>query len=393
MRKLSLRWRLTLAMTLLSACACLTMAVVSNHYAQVQMTDLADFSIEAADIMQNGELEIEIDPGLEDALNSRVHAQLRSLNRWIYLSSLLVICATAAGTYVLAGRILSPLRRFILQMDQVQAQNLSEPLQIPVSQDEIAQLTHTFNRMQQRLKASFDSQKQFASNAAHELRTPLAVLQTGLELLLKEPNAPREELLRKITDAHAQTERLSHLVSELLEMTRLDTIERKELIPLHAMLEELCCDLYCTAEEHQVSLRLTGGDAVVSANDTLLYRAFSNLIENAIKYNRPGGSVTVDIAPAEQSVSVTVTDTGVGIPPESAVLVFEPFYRVDPSHSRPGSGLGLALTKKILTLHNGTVEISKSTPAGTTVTVTLRAPASFPQKSRILLSNRGQTHG
>ena len=284
----------------------------------------------------------------------------------------IIILLSSICTWFVTRRALTPLRRFSDRIRQVQAQNLSEPLEVPLSEDEISRLTRSFNDMLARLDNAFSAQKQFVASAAHELRTPLAVMQTNLEVFYKKPEHAPQEYDRLFTMLQEQTGRLSHLAEILLDMTGLQTVERSDTISLAALTEEVFCDLDPVADKHQIRLIQTEGDCTVTGSYILLYRAVYNLVENAIKYNRPSGSVTVSIHSAESAV-LEVTDTGIGISPENQEKIFDPFYRVDKSRSRAmgGAGLGLALVSEIARQHNGQVKVTQSSEKGSTIALIL----------------------
>ena len=296
-------------------------------------------------------------------------------NKFLFQSMIatgIIILLSSICTWFVTRRALTPLRRFSDRISQVQAQNLSEPLEVPLSEDEISRLTRSFNDMLARLDNAFSAQKQFVASAAHELRTPLAVMQTNLEVFYKKPEHTHQEYDRLFTMLQEQTGRLSHLAEILLDMTGLQTVERSDTISLAALTEEVFCDLDPVAEKHQIRLIQTEGDCTVTGSYILLYRAVYNLVENAIKYNRPSGSVTVSIHTAESAV-LEVTDTGIGISPENQEKIFDPFYRVDKSRSRAmgGAGLGLALVSEIARQHNGQVKVTQSSKKGSTIALIL----------------------
>ena len=278
-----------------------------------------------------------------------------------------------AFTYFLAGRALKPLQKFSSRMEEIQAQNLCDPLELPDTEDEIACLARSFNEMLIRLNQAFTVQRQFSANAAHELRTPLAVMQTKLDVFRKKKNPSCAEYEEIIGMMREQTGRLSHLIEILLEMTNLRMAERKEPVSLNALAEEVLCDLDQVAREKGVELIQTEGDAELKGNDSLLYRAVYNLVENAIKYNRPGGTVTVDIHKEQDTAVLTVTDTGIGITVENREKIFEPFFCVDKSRSRSmgGAGLGLALVRDIAQQHGGSVSVLDSFAGGTKIALLL----------------------
>ena len=308
--------------------------------------------------------------------NANLENQIQNTkNNFLFQSMIatgIIILLSSICTWFVTRRALTPLRRFSDKISQVQAQNLSEPLEVPLSEDEISRLTRSFNDMLARLDNAFSAQKQFVASAAHELRTPLAVMQTNLEVFYKKPEHAPQEYDRLFTMLQEQTGRLSHLAEILLDMTGLQTVERSDTISLAALTEEVFCDLDPVAEKHQVRLIQTDGDCTVTGSYILLYRAVYNLVENAIKYNRPSGSVTVSIHTAESAV-LEVTDTGIGISPENQEKIFDPFYRVDKSRSRAmgGAGLGLALVSEIARQHNGQVKVTQSSEKGSTIALML----------------------
>lgn len=271
------------------------------------------------------------------------------------------------------------------KVEKIQAQNLSEPLEVPDSNDEISKLTLSFNEMLSRLNDAFTAQKQFSASAAHELRTPLAVMQTNLEVFARKKEPSTDEYLELFSMIQEQTGRLSHLAEILLDMTGIQTIKRSETFSLAELTDEVLCDLTSIAEQKQIKLIQEDGDCTITGSYLLLYRAVYNLVENAIKYNHPGGKVTVNIqqkksllntavspAPADCAL-IEVSDTGIGISPEYQEKIFTPFFRVDKSRSRAmgGAGLGLALVNEIARQHGGEVKVLKSDKNGSTIALIL----------------------
>ena len=373
MKHCTLQWRLTLLTAALMAGACLLLTLLLGVSAVAQMDGMESYILK---IVPEGQETLVVDvspldfyPDLADQL-SRAKSSFRSQS---IAATLGVILAGGAVTYFLAGRALKPLRQFSRHMEQVQVQNLSEPLPQPQARDEIARLTHTFNEMLVRLDQAFTAQRQFSANAAHELRTPLAVLQTKLEVFQKRADPTPQEYAEALSMVAVQTDRLSHLVSVLLELTELGTVQRTDPVSLAALTEEVLCDLAQVAQEKDVTLRQTPGDATLTGSDPLLYRAIYNLVENAIKYNRPGGTVTVAVRTEAHRALLQVADTGIGIPPAHWQAIFDPFVRVDKSRSRAmgGAGLGLALVRDIAQAHGGTVGVVKSSPQGTEIHLSL----------------------
>lgn len=374
MRKLSLRWRLTMTTALLVAAACLLLNLLVSRSAVMRIDEIGEYIIEVEAVGQDP-LIIGVD-GTD--LSEQVRQAKDTFRVQSALATMAIILGSSLFTWFLTGRALAPLREFSDRMETIQAQNLSEPLKEPATQDEVARLTRSFNGMLERLDRAFTAQRQFSANAAHELRTPLAVMQTSLEVLQKREQPSVEEYADAVRMAAEQTGRLSHLVSTLLEMTELQTVQRTDHIALSALIEEVICDLAQIAGERQVTLIQMPGEAEVTGSDPLLYRAVYNLVENAIKYNRPGGSVTVGVRTENDTAIVSVMDTGIGIDRGSWESVFEPFVRVDKSRSRAlgGVGLGLALVRDIAVQHGGSVRIAHSSDKGTEMLLTLPASGS-----------------
>ena len=294
----------------------------------------------------------------------------------------IIILLSSICTYFISRQALLPLRRLSQEVNQIEVQNLSEALEVPATNDEISRLTISFNKMLARLDEAFTAQKQFSANAAHELRTPLAVIQTNLEVFARRETPALKDYQEIFSMLQEQTGRLSHLAEILLDMTGVQTVERSERISLAALTDEVFCDLASIAEQKEVELIQQEGDCIITGSYLLLYRAVYNLVENAIKYNHSGGKVTVNIHPSEEitdtSTSVNyvfleVSDTGIGIPPEYQEKIFTPFFRVDKSRSRAmgGAGLGLALVSEIVRQHNGQVKVLESSKKGSMIAIIL----------------------
>ena len=274
--------------------------------------------------------------------------------------------------YFVTGHALKPLRTFTSQIEMVQPNNLSD---MKISEDvlpEFQSFSKSFNSMIRRLDEGFSAQRQFTGNAAHELRTPLALMQAQMELFSQEHPVLRPETRDFLKLLQEQTERMSQMTKTLLEMSELRSVPCDDEIELAPMIEEIYTDLAPVAEEKGVSLKCEG-DARMIGSDTLIYRMLFNLTENAIRYNRPDGSVTISITGDEGLIHIRVADTGFGIPEHYRESVFQPFFRVDKSRSRlhGGVGLGLSLVWEIATLHGGAVTVEESSEAGTVVLVTL----------------------
>ena len=294
----------------------------------------------------------------------------------------IIILLSSICTYFISRQALLPLRRLSQEVNQIEVQNLSEALEVPATNDEISRLTISFNKMLARLDEAFTAQKQFSANAAHELRTPLAVIQTNLEVFARKETPALKDYQEIFSMLQEQTGRLSHLAEILLDMTGVQTVERSERISLAALTDEVFCDLASVAEQKEVELIQQEGDCIITGSYLLLYRAVYNLVENAIKYNHSGGKVTVNIHLSEEITDTStsdnyafleVSDTGIGIPPEYQEKIFTPFFRVDKSRSRAmgGAGLGLALVSEIVRQHNGQVKVLESSKKGSVIAIML----------------------
>ena len=274
--------------------------------------------------------------------------------------------------YFVSGRALKPLRSFTSQVEQVQLNNLADMRIDEDAISEFRQLSRSFNQMLERLNNAFSAQRQFTGNAAHELRTPLALMQAQLELFSAEHPDVRPETAEFLTLLREQTERLIQMTRTLLEMSNLRQVARNEQIQLAPMIDEIFTDLAPLAEKRSITLTAEG-DGIMTGSDALIYRLIFNLTENAVKYNRPGGSVRISVTQEPEKLLLRVSDTGCGIPKEYQRSIFQPFFRVDKSRSREygGAGLGLSLVWEIADLHGGSVWVEKSSDKGTTIAVEL----------------------
>ena len=384
-RKLSLQWRLTLVTALLVTITCILMYFFISQSAVTGMDHLQNYIVQI-NKTDSSPITFNIDPTIlfpdlsEQVTTTKQLFQIRSL-----ITTVLIILLSSACTYFVSRRALKPLHNLSTKVEKIQAQNLSEPLEVPDSNDEISNLTLSFNEMLSRLNDAFTAQKQFSASAAHELRTPLAVMQTNLEVFSRKKEPSADEYQKLFSMIQEQTGRLSHLAEILLDMTGIQTIERSETISLAELTDEVLCDLTSIAEQKKIELIQKDGDCTITGSYLLLYRAVYNLVENAIKYNHSCGKVTVTIQkekfllnPAAPSVPadcalVEVSDTGIGISPEYQQKIFAPFFRVDKSRSRAmgGAGLGLALVNEIARQHGGEVKVLKSNKNGSTIALIL----------------------
>ena len=369
--KLSLQWRLTLITALLMTVTCILMYFFISQSAVAGMENLGDYMIRI-DNTDSAPITFNMDPSV---LFPELSDQLQLTKKLFLTKGLMVtgiiILLSSICTYFISRQALLPLRRLSQEVNKIEVQNLSEALEVPATNDEISRLTISFNKMLARLDEAFTAQKQFSANAAHELRTPLAVIQTNLEVFARREAPALKDYQEIFAMLQEQTGRLSHLAEILLDMTGVQTVERSERISLAALTDEVFCDLASVAEQKDVELIQQEGDCIITGSYLLLYRAVYNLVENAIRYNRDGGSVYVSVNKRDTNAVIAVRDTGRGISPEYIERVFEPFFRVDKSRSRElgGVGLGLALVREIVRLHDGSIAVSESNEEGTTFEV------------------------
>ncbi len=373
----SLQLKLTLATAFLIIISCLTISYSISSFAIVYMSEIEDSAIA---ILPNDTLATDSEDSFEVALDPKVALSDMFKNTrdefWAksLLITLIITIISSLTMYLVIGYALRPLQKLGNQMGEIQIKNLQTPIVSDNADNEIAQLTNAFNKMLSRLGTTFAEQKQFSANAAHELRTPLAVIRTRLEVLGKSNTVEIEEYKDTIAMITTQIDRLSHVIDVLLEMTELKSAEKTDHISLADMVEEILYDLAAIAEARGITVVQTAGNVEIIGNDTLIYRAIYNLIENAIKYNRDGGKVIIAIEAQENLAVVRISDTGKGIEPTEWERIFEPFFRIDKSRSRSmgGAGLGLALVKEIALEHGGNVKVISSSHEGTTIELSLQ---------------------
>lgn len=372
MKKLSLQWRLTIITTLFIAliCGCLTMFIYQNGV--YYMDDLQN-TVEGSTDKNSNNLYISIPDDVWDDFADNFSIQVNNnktnyRNKSLLISSILSLLGGVI-TYFISGRALKPLSDFSNKIEEVQAQNLSDSRIEENKVKELNQLSVSYNKMLDRLSAAFEVQRQFTANAAHELRTPLALMQVQLDAYNStehpDNDASATQTIQMVTE---QNERLTKMVKTLLDMSELQTIARDETIDLDALIEEVLVDLEPLAQEKNITLTNQCNEVKLLGSDILIYRLVYNLVENAIKYNRIDGSVTVKAFTKDQHIYLTVADTGNGIPKDLRERVFEPFFRLDKSRSRElgGVGLGLALVHEIVRVHDGTIQV-KDNPTGGTI--------------------------
>ena len=376
MRRMSLQWRITIITTLFIAviCGCLTMFVYKNG---VYYIDLLQDTVDAKGDGESGKEPDEIyinipDDKWDDFANDFSHQVYNNKadykKRSLLFSTLLALLGGVV-TYYIVGHALKPLKKFSDKIEEVQAQNLSDSRIEENEVKELNQLSVSYNKMLERLSEAFEVQRQFTANAAHELRTPLALMQVQLDLYNSTEHPGNDECTgHTIAMITEQNERLSKMVKTLLDMSELRITVRDEKIMVDALVEEVLEDLEPLAAEKNVELIGKCKPVTMTGSDILIYRLVYNLVENAIKYNHPEGKVTETACQKEKKVILSVADTGSGIPGELRERVFEPFFRVDKSRSRElgGVGLGLALVHEIVKAHDGSISI-KDNPSGGTV--------------------------
>ena len=392
MKRLSLQWRITLMTALLIATACISMSVLlgysGRHYMDrigtsisaygetVSGNDTAEHTDDFPDtatLTPNSDLVIVID-GAQAAFTA---------SNWLITA--VVTLLSAALAYFVSGRALRPLHNFASRLEEIEPNNLGK-MKLPEDLlPEFRRSRDAFNRMLDRLDEGFRAQKQFTGNAAHELRTPLALMQAKLELFSAEhPNADAEtaDFLRLLGE---QTERMAEMSKTLLELSELRSVPCADRIELEPLMEELCTDLTPLAEQQNIELRYEG-NATLIGSDTLIYRLLFNLSENAIRYNRRNGSVRLSVREEAGCIEIRVADSGTGIPAQYRESIFQPFFRVDKSRSRRygGAGLGLALVREIALLHDAEIRVEESSDEGTTMAIR------FPKMRNASLKNSSE---
>ena len=379
MKRMSLQWRLTCITTLCIAiiCGCLTMFVYKNgvHY----IDSLQDAVESQGDEKGNKSDEIYISipddkwDEFADKFSVQVYNNKADYKRNSLIITVLLALLGGVVTYFISGHALRSIREFSDKIEEVQAQNLSDSRIEENNVKELNQLSISYNKMLERLSEAFEIQRQFTANAAHELRTPLALMQVQLDLYNSASHPGNDaDTLQTIKMVTEQNDKLNRMVKTLLDMSELQTVGRNDKIILDAIVEEVLADLEPLAVEKNIKLIGKCEDATMTGSDILIYRLVYNLVENAIKYNHPLGQVTVTAYQRNKHVYLSVEDTGSGIPKELRERVFEPFFRVDKSRSRElgGVGLGLAFVREIVSVHDGSICIKSGKTGGTIFEVT-----------------------
>ena len=379
MKKMSLQWRLTCITTLCIAiiCGCLTMFVYKNgvYYIDSLQKAVNAQGDDSADNSGNDSEEIYISipedkwDEFANDFSVQVYNNKEDYRKNSLITSSLLAILGGVATYFISGHALKPLREFSDKIEEVQIQNLADSRIEESKIKELNQLSVSYNKMLERLQDAFEVQRQFTANAAHELRTPLSLMQVQLDLYhsTQHPGSDADtlQMIKMVTE---QNDRLSKMVKTLLDMSELQTVGRDEQIIMDDLVDEVLEDLEPLAQEKNIKLIGKCKDITMVGSDILIYRLVYNLVENAIKYNHSGGQVTVTAYKEQKHIYLLVADTGSGIPKELRERVFEPFFRVDKSRSRKlgGVGLGLALVHEIVRVHDGSITV-KSNPSGGTI--------------------------
>lgn len=373
MKKLSLQWRITLMTAFLICMTCVAMNLLLSYSGRHYMDSISSHITNYGDT-DKGEPDF-FDPErekLDQELTIIIHGVQESFIATNWCITAVVTLLGGVLAYFLSGRALNPLRAFTSQVEKVQPNNLSDMKMAEDVLPEFRQFSRSFNQMLDRLDEGFAAQRQFTGNAAHELRTPLALMQAQLELFSAEHPKVLPETAGFLRLLHEQTERMAQMTKTLLEMSELRTVPCNDHIEIAPMIEEIFADLTPLAEKNGIILESTG-DGTMTGSDTLIYRLLFNLTENAIRYNRPDGIVRITVTSEGKQLIIRVADTGCGIPEQYRESIFQPFFRVDKSRSREngGVGLGLSLVWEIAALHGGDVRVEKSSEKGTTIAVKL----------------------
>ena len=371
MKKFSLQWRITLMTALLIGLICIAMNLMLCSSGVYYMDRIADALRGGGTVIITDEGTASFDPQFAEPgeeltiVVDGVQGRFRTTN-WCITAVVTVLSGILA--YFVSGHALKPLHSFASQVERVQMNNLADMRIDEDALPEFKQLSQSFNQMLERLNDAFAAQRQFTGNAAHELRTPLALLQAQLELFSAEHPDMQPETAEFLSLLREQTERLTRLTKTLLEMSNLRQVARNERIRLAPMIEEIFTDLAPLSDKCGVTLTAEG-DGIMTGSDALIYRLIFNLTENAVKYNRPGGSVRVSVAQEPEKLLIRVSDNGCGIPEEYQQSIFQPFFRVDKSRSREygGAGLGLSLVWEIADIHGGSVRVEESSKNGTVI--------------------------
>lgn len=366
--KLSIRIRLTVLSILLLIICCVGLTIILNFSANKMAN-----AIEATPILPSISTDDMADVLIPALPPSVVNDAKQGFKYESIIYMLLIVMLGGIITYYLSGKALKPLNELNSQIKNMTVHNLSEDIDLPKAKDEIYDITSSFNEMTHKLNNAFLMQKRFSQSAAHELRTPLTVIKTKLDVFKKRKAHSIDEYNSLIEIMSSHTNRLSNIVKSLLSLSNTEDIELDESIDIYNLLQDIKKDLYTFAISKCVDINIENSKVNVLGNHDLLYRAFYNIIENAIKYNTKDGKIDVKIISNKNSCSVKIADTGIGIPDDMKMDIFEPFFRVDKSRSREigGAGLGLSIVKSIIEKHSGTIAVESNEAMGTTFIITL----------------------
>ena len=376
-KRRSLQWKLTdiTASIVILSCLAISYAISKSAIASMSKIENSAVAILPANPATDTTCEVvQLQISTKDVISDMAKGIQADFWKSSLLITIIITVASSSMMYFFIGYALKPLKNLGEQIEDIQAKNLKHLVLTDQSSIEIEQLTNAFNEMLERLSNTFAAQRQFSANAAHELRTPLAVMRTKLEVFEKNKKPSDTDYQETVNMIRMQTSRLSHVIDILLEMTDLQSAQKQDHISLADMAEEVICDLTALADKKDITISQNPGTAEIIGNDTLVYRAIYNLVENAIKYNNTGGKVTVSIKEDSEYASVIIRDNGPGIKQEDWQHIFEPFFRIDKSRSRDmgGAGLGLALVKEIARQHGGDVYVVQSSKNGTEIALKLR---------------------
>ena len=371
MKKISLRWRMTLMSLIIVIITCVSMKIAICSSGTAQITELGDYVLDFTagyseeKVSDTSEYIRQFEEQFTEEL-----AMIRShfcMYNWLITGTVIIISGLVV--FFVSRRSLEPLKRFSGQLGEIRMENIAD---MRIKEDNVAEfalLSRSLNDMLDRISHAFEAQHQFTANAAHELRTPLSLMQSQMDLYVEENQDVSEKTAETIAMIREQTERLSDMVRILLDMSELQTVPCSDTISLGPMIEEVIADLSSMAEEENITLEQSGESADIKGSDILIYRVFFNLVENAIKYNKKGGKVSVETSLHAGKVRIYISDTGYGIPDEFRNNIFQPFFRIDKSQNRSlgGVGLGLSLVWEIINLHGGKVEVMESSERGTVI--------------------------
>lgn len=370
MKRLSIRLRFTIITTLLTTLCCVVLNILIMNSAIMKLDNL---KAAALDFSGKDNQDITIELGMSDLFPDIVNTIAETKHDFTIqavIFTILIVIIGALLSWFFSGAALKPVRDLSRIIAETTENNLTKEIEVAKANDEISLLTESFNKMKLKLNDAFQSQKQFTANAAHELRTPLAVMMTNLEVFIKKQNKTEKEYNEYLISSQKQINRLNKLVNSLLELLSMHTAQLNDEIEIVSLTDEIICDLDSVAQNNNVSIEFNPkSDSIIlknKGNEVLIYRAIYNIIENAIKYNTENGRVNVTISEENEKSVIRVQDNGKGISKEEQKKIFEPFYRVDKSRSRSlgGYGIGLAMVSEIMVIHGGAIELEKSDENG-----------------------------